>query len=107
MHVWRNHFLSDAFNKIGSGLDQLPGFFVSFEDGAIRIRADDSDMRILLFQETPRARDSAARSQSGDEVRDLAFCLFPDFWARRAIVRFGISGMRILIWIEGVGCFGR
>src|ERR1044072_4448934 len=75
---WHN-LLTDTFNEIRSCFNNLSGFFESLENRTIRIGADDSDVRILLFQKTTSSRDRAAGAESGDEVRNLAFSLSPEF----------------------------
>src|SRR5688572_7488180 len=93
MYVWRNDLLSDSFHQIRRRFDEVPGFFERFEDRTIRIRADDLDVWVLLFQKPASARDCAACSDAGHEVCDLALSLTPDLRTGGSIVRFRICGM--------------
>src|SRR2546423_12977105 len=104
LRVLRDDLLPDAFDKVGRDLVRLARLLVGLEDRAVWVCADDAYVRVLLFQKPARAGDRAARADAGDEVRDPPFGLFPDFGAGRAVVRFGVSGVRVLIRIERIGC---
>src|SRR5690349_7360357 len=100
VHVRRNNLLTDALDEIRSSLNYLPGLFISLEDRAIRIGADDPDARVLLFQIATGTGDRAARSESRYEVCDLSFSLSPQLRTGRAIMRLRICRVRILIGIK-------
>src|SRR5205085_3574462 len=84
-------------------LVRLARLLVGLEDRAVWVCADDANVRVLLFQKPARAGDRTARADACDEVCDAPFGLFPDFRAGRAIVRFGVGGVRVLIRIERIG----
>src|SRR5947207_13929048 len=58
---------------------------------AIRISADDPNLRILFLEVNAHTGKRAAGADGGDKRADLAFGLFPDFRAGAAIVRVTIS----------------
>src|SRR6185369_4798608 len=62
VNIRRHDLLTDTFDEIGRRFDNLSGLFVSLEDRAVRIGADDANTRILFFEKTTGARDRSARS---------------------------------------------
>src|SRR5512145_3172268 len=106
MNVGRYDLLTNSFYKVRRSFNDLSCFFESLEDRTVRIGADDSDVWVFLFEESTGARNSATGSKPGDEVSNLAFSLSPQFRTRSSVVRVGIRRIGILIWIEGIWCFG-
>src|SRR5678816_2410490 len=80
VYVCRNDLLSDSLDEVRRRLDDLSGLFISFENRSVRICADNLDARVFLFQIATGARNRATGSESGHEVRDLAFSLSPKLW---------------------------
>ena len=93
VHVDGDDLLPDAFDEIWGRLVRAARLLVCLEDRAVRVCADDSDARILLFEEACRPRNRAARAEARDEVRDAPFGLLPEFRARRTVVCFGVVGV--------------
>src|SRR5689334_5944303 len=50
VHVRWDDLLPDSLDEIRSGFNDLSGLFVSLEDRAVGIRADDANARILLLK---------------------------------------------------------
>src|SRR5262249_17843019 len=72
---------------------------------AIRISADDLDLRILFLEVNAHAGKRAASADGCNESPDLAFGLFPDFRASTAIMRFAIGGVIELVRPEPASLF--
>src|SRR5829696_2327013 len=102
VHVGRDDLLPDAFDEVGRRLVRAAGLLVRLEDRAVRVRADDPDVRALLLQEPPRARDGAARAEPRDEVRDAPLGLLPQLRPRGAVVRLGVVRVGVLVRVEAV-----
>src|ERR1700741_4030510 len=49
VNVGWNNLLTNSFNEVRSRLNNFSGLFVGLENRAVRIGADDSDVRIFLF----------------------------------------------------------
>ncbi len=88
--VGGDDLLPDALDEIGRRLVRPPRLLVGLEDRAVRVCADDADVRVLLLEEAPRPRDGAARAETGDEVRDVPLGLLPKLRAGRAVVRLRV-----------------
>src|SRR5215207_8493836 len=71
VHIRRHDLLTNSLDQVWSCFNNLSRFFVRLENRAIRIGADNTDMRIFLFQKSSRARDRAACSEAGDEMSDF------------------------------------
>ena len=97
VHVGRNHFLADSFDEVRGRLNKLSRLFISLEDRAVWICANDFDPAILFFQKASGAGDSSTGSDAGNKMSDSPVCLFPDFRPGRAIVDFGIGSLRGLV----------
>src|SRR6185369_1704143 len=93
MNVRWHDLLSDPLDKIRSSFYDLSGLFVILEDRAVRISADDANTRIFFFEKSTSARNRAAGAETGDEVRDLAFSLSPQFRTGSAVMRFRVCGI--------------
>src|SRR5262245_12621873 len=102
MDIRRDDLLTDSFNKIWSCFSNLARLFVSLKDRAVRVRADYSDLRILLLQKSSCTRDCPAGAQASNKVGYPAFGLFPDFWASRNVMGPWIGWIRILVRVEGI-----
>ena len=64
LRVLRDDFLPDAFDQIRRDLVRLARLLIGLEDRAVGVCADDADVRVLLFQKSPRAGDCAARADA-------------------------------------------
>src|SRR5262249_16030915 len=72
---------------------------------AIRISADDLDLRILFLEVNAHAGKRAASADGCNESPDLTSGLVPDFWAGGAIMRVAISGVIELVRPEPASLF--
>ncbi|GHO55476.1 hypothetical protein KSB_39510 [Ktedonobacter robiniae] len=88
--VTREHIHADTFDLVGPG-------GIARVDRAWRVRANDFDLWILLFEIAAGPRNSSTCADARDESRDLARRIAPNLWARRAIVRRWIGRVRILV----------
>src|SRR5215216_135146 len=93
VNVRRHDLLPDSLDEIRSRFDNLSGLFVSLENRAVRIGADDSDRRVLLLQETAGAGDRAAGAEPCHEMSDLPFSLTPQLRTGSAVMSFGICAV--------------
>ena len=66
-------------------------------DRALRVGADDQEVRVLLLQVAARAGDRAARADGDHDRVELAAGLLPDLGARRLVVRLRIGHVRVLV----------
>ena len=66
-------------------------------DRALRVGADDQELRVPLLQVAPRARDRAARADGDHDRVELAAGLLPDLRARRLVVRLRVRHVRVLV----------
>ncbi len=108
-HVHRagEKIFADAFDHVRDRFADLAGFEEFVVKRADGIDADDFDVGIFFFQVFPHAGDGAAGAHAANEMRDLAFSVFPNFRARGAVVRVGIRRILILVGIKRIGNFVR
>jgi hypothetical protein len=59
----------------------------------------------FLFKVFGYSRDGSAGADTDYEMRDLSFCLFPDFRPGLFVMRDGIGGVIVLVHVPGVWCF--
>src|SRR5258706_4441471 len=57
-----------------------------------RLAADDLDLRLLFLEKARAAHDGAGAAHAGDEVRDLAAGIAPDFRAGGFVVDARVVG---------------
>src|SRR5229473_3253868 len=107
VHGGREKIFADAFDHVGLGLDRFAALDEIVVQGAIGIDADNFDLGIFFLQIFSHAADGSAGAHAADEMRDLAFAVFPDFGPGGAIVRLRIHGIGVLIGIVGIGDFAR
>src|SRR4029079_2231059 len=88
VNVRWHDFLPDSLDEIRRRLNYFSSLFVSLENRAIGIGADDANTRILFFEIATSARDRAAGAETRDEVCDLTFSLAPQLRTSGAVVRF-------------------
>src|SRR5882757_4974494 len=105
IHGRGEKILADAFHNIGFGFDGLPGFDEIVVQRAVGIDADNFYFGIFFLQEFADAADGAAGAHAANEVRNLAFAIFPNLGPRGAIVRLGIHRIIVLIRIIRIGNF--
>src|SRR5262249_37378572 len=72
---------------------------------AIRIGADDLNLRILFLEVTADAGKRAASADSCDERGNFPVGLFPDFRAGAAIMRVAVGGVIELVRPEPAALF--
>jgi hypothetical protein len=68
--------------------------------GAIGLHGAQPDIGAPFAQSSARAHKGAAGAERGDEVRDLARRLAPDFLACRLVVGAWVGGVVVLVRIE-------
>ena len=88
--------LADALGQVRPG-------GVARQDGALRIRADDDDRRVLRLQVAGRAGDRAAGPDAGDEVGHPPLGLVPDLGAGRPLVGVRVLLVPVLVRLERAG----
>src|SRR5258706_13074951 len=103
MHSGRKKILADAFHHVGLGLDGLSGLDEIVVKRAVGIDADNFHAGIFFLQEFSHAADGAASADAANEMRDLAFAVFPNLGTRGAVVRFGVHLIVILIRVVRIG----
>src|SRR5215204_815670 len=69
-------------------------------EGRVRFEGDGLYLGVVLLETRRRTDEGAARSESGDEVCDLAVRLFPDLGRRRLVVRARVGRIGVLVRIE-------
>jgi len=72
------------------------------EKRALRIDADDLEVRVFFLQVLAGAGDRAAGPHAADEVRNFALGIVPDFGAGRLVMSLRVVGVVILIAEIGV-----
>src|ERR1700731_1093183 len=103
IHGGREEILADTFHNIRFGLDGLPGLDEIVVERAEGIHPDNFDAGIFFLQVFSYAADGAARAYAANEMRDLAFAVFPDLGTRGAVVSFRIAGIVVLIRVVRIG----
>ncbi len=69
-------------------------------EGGVGLQRNAADVRIQLFQ-SARGSDECSRCpEHGNEVRDAAFGLLPDFIGRGQVMRPPVGFIRILVSIK-------
>ena len=76
---------------------------VAGQDRALRVGADDLDVRVLLLEVAADAGDRAAGADAGDEDGDPALGLLPDLRAGGAVVDLGVGQVGELVGPPGAG----
>src|SRR5439155_926799 len=84
-------------------LDEVRAAGAARVDRTRRVGADDLHRRVAGLERAADARDRAARTDPGHEVRDPPAGLAPDLRSRRLFVRLRVSGVRVLIRPERAG----
>src|SRR5260370_1241463 len=107
IHGRGEKILADAFHDIRFGFDGLPGFDEIVVQRPVGIDADNFYFGIFFLQEFAHAADSAAGAHAANEVRNLAFAIFPNLGTGGAVVRLGIHWIVVLIRIIRIGNFAR
>ena len=92
--------LAHALDEVGMDL------FVRV-DRALRIGADDLDVRVLLLEVARHPGDRAAGADADDQVRELAVGLAPQLRPGRLVVRLRVGRVRVLVGLEGAGDVAR
>ena len=92
----REEVLAHALGQVAAG-------DVAGQDAALRVRTDHPDRRVLRLEVAGRARDRAAGTDAGHQVRDPALRLLPDLGTRRLLVRRRVLHVPVLVRLEGSG----
>ncbi len=90
----------DALDEVGMDL-------LVRVDRALRIGADDLDVRVLLLEVASHPGDRAAGADADDEVRELAVGLAPQLRPGRLVVGLRVGRVRVLVGLEGAGDVAR
>src|SRR3990172_1844120 len=73
------------------------------EDAALRVGADDAQVRVLRAQVMDRPADRAAGADAGHEVGDAALGLAPDLRSGGQLVRPRVLHVPVLVGLVGAG----
>src|SRR6266481_751131 len=103
IHGRREEILADAFHNVGLGFDGLPGLDEIVVERAEGIHPDNFDAGIFFLQVFSHAANGATGAYAANEMRDLAFAVFPNLGTRGAVVSFGIAGIVVLIRVVRIG----
>src|SRR5258708_6532423 len=103
IHGRGEEIFADAFHDVRLGLDGLPGLDELVVERTVGVHANNFDVGIFFLQVFSRAANGAAGAHAADEVRDLAFAVFPNLGTGGAVVRLGIHRVVVLIRIIRIG----
>src|SRR6267143_790737 len=105
IHRCREKIFTDAFYDVRLGLDLFSRLEEIVVERTVGIDADDFDVGILFLQIFSHTTDRPAGTHAADKVRDFSFAVFPNFRARRLVVRFRIHWIVVLIGVVRIGNF--
>ena len=70
-------------------------------EGRVGLEGDDLYPRVVLLEPRRRSDEGPARTESGDEMRDLAGGLLPDLRRRGFVVRARVGRVAVLVGLPG------